>query len=131
MIFKKWKLKIVNLFLTFYYLCLHFFTHRTEIKRIKYMLRVYLRTRLKKIETFVLHILNSEELYARLSEQEQEFARGYTDAMDQLFTSSVLSHVPKDFDSLLKQSAASEGQDMGTITCLQCCCSCLRVIGHV
>ena len=77
------------------------------------MLRVYLRTRLKKIETFALHILNSEELYARLSEQEQEFAKEYTDAMDQLFTSSVLNHIPPNFDSLLKQSTASEEQDMG------------------
>ena len=84
----------------------------TEVKRIKYMLRVYLRTRLKKIETYVLHILNSDELYGRLSEQEQEFARNYTDAMDQLFTSSVLSQIPENFDSLLKQSDASSTNDM-------------------
>lgn len=84
----------------------------TEVKRIKYMLRVYLRTRLKKIETYVLHILNSDELYGRLSEQEQEFARTYTDAMDQLFTSSVTGQMPENFDSLLKQSDASSTNDM-------------------
>ena len=96
-------------------------THcRTEVKRINYMLRVYLRTRLRKIESFVLHILDNADMYARLSPQEQEYARSYTDAMDHLFTSSVLTHLPENFDSLLKQSNASEEQDMGTHTSNSC-----------
>ena len=68
---------------------------RMDLNRVKYLLRAYLRVRLAKarrlsraaccqaltagaaqIEEHVLHTIKEEELFARLSPQEQEFAKG-------------------------------------------------------
>lgn len=71
----------------------------------KYLLRAYLRVRLAKIEEFVLHIISSPggTLLARLSPAEQQFATGYTDAVEECLRASVLSHLPPQFQSLLQQ----------------------------
>lgn len=46
-----------------------------ELKRVRYLLQAYLRTRLKKIERFVLHILENEQVLQKLSEKEQTYAQ--------------------------------------------------------
>lgn len=46
-----------------------------ELKRVRYLLQAYLRTRLKKIEKFVLHILENEPVLQKLSEKEQAYAQ--------------------------------------------------------
>ena len=49
-----------------------------ELKRVRYLLQAYLRTRLKKIEKFVLHILENEQVLLRLSEKEQTYSQVVT-----------------------------------------------------
>ena len=46
-----------------------------ELKRVRYMLQAYHRTRLSKIEKFILHILEKEEVLNRLSEKEKTYAQ--------------------------------------------------------
>ena len=46
-----------------------------ELKRVSYLLQAYHRTRLKKIERFILHILEKEEVLQKLSEKEQTYAQ--------------------------------------------------------
>lgn len=46
-----------------------------DLNRVKYMMRTYLRTRLQKIEKYVMHILDSEEMRDCLSEKEYQFAQ--------------------------------------------------------
>lgn len=46
-----------------------------ELKRVRYLLQAYLRIRLKKIEKFVLHILENEQVLQKLSEKEQTYAQ--------------------------------------------------------
>lgn len=42
---------------------------------VSYMLRVYLRTRLHKLESQAAHILGDNELTSRLSPKEQEYTQ--------------------------------------------------------
>ncbi len=120
---------------------------RMDLNRVKFLLRAYLRVRLAKvtaactvqqgagcsltaahapqIEEHVLHIIASEggSLLARLSTQEQEFAKGcvlwrarvdarasrpacacrYTDVVEEHFRASVLHALPPQYDSIVKQ----------------------------
>ena len=46
-----------------------------ELKRVRYLLQCYHRTRLSKIEKFVLHVLEKDEVLARLSEKEKTHAQ--------------------------------------------------------
>lgn len=46
-----------------------------ELKRVRYLLQAYHRTRLSKIEKFILHILEKEEVLMRLSEKEKIYAQ--------------------------------------------------------
>ena len=49
--------------------------YRTEVDRIKYLLRSYLRTRLKKVERYCLFILDNEEAQQMLSPKEMQYAK--------------------------------------------------------
>jgi GINS complex subunit 4 len=49
--------------------------YQMDISRTTFLLKAYLRTRLGKIENFVMHIIRTPELWERLSEQEQGYAQ--------------------------------------------------------
>ncbi|KAI9247524.1 hypothetical protein BY458DRAFT_560350 [Sporodiniella umbellata] len=55
---------------------------QTEIERIKYLIKSYLRTRLAKIERFSLYLLRQVDVEARLSVQELEYARRYQEIIE-------------------------------------------------
>ena len=46
-----------------------------ELKRVRYLLQAYHRIRLNKIEKFILHILEKEDVLQNLSEKEQTYAQ--------------------------------------------------------
>ena len=68
--------------------------------RVQYLLRSYLRTRLKKIQRFAIHILSNEEVTQRLSEQEYNFATRFVDLIERHMKATFLSRVPDKFDAL-------------------------------
>uniref|UniRef100_A0A8R7PXV5 GINS subunit domain-containing protein n=1 Tax=Triticum urartu TaxID=4572 RepID=A0A8R7PXV5_TRIUA len=51
--------------------------YQMDLDRTLFLLRSYLRLRLQKIEKYMAHIANSEDLLSRLSQQEQRFAKRY------------------------------------------------------
>ncbi|ETO73642.1 hypothetical protein, variant 1 [Phytophthora nicotianae CJ01A1] len=51
--------------------------YQMEIDRLRYMVSSYLRTRLRKIEKFAIHILQDEVLTQRLSVKERNFAQQF------------------------------------------------------
>ncbi|EFA03409.1 DNA replication complex GINS protein SLD5 [Tribolium castaneum] len=69
--------------------------HQLEVDRIRFLVASYLRHRLEKIETYVLHILKEEEqrgereeeLY--LTEAEQQFAIKYKQDLEQHFENAT------------------------------------------
>lgn len=85
--------------------------YQMDLDRTQFLLRSYLRIRLQKIEKYMLHILKTD-LWNRLSQQEQKFAKRCTDDMGKHLEQSVLSKLPDGYKSVLKQSTASEEDDM-------------------
>ncbi|PWA45582.1 DNA replication protein [Artemisia annua] len=60
----------------------------------------------------MFHIQNTADLWARLSTQEQKFARQSIEDMKQHFEQSVLSKLPEHYNSHWKQFVISEEDDI-------------------
>ncbi|KAJ7517779.1 hypothetical protein O6H91_21G040300 [Diphasiastrum complanatum] len=86
--------------------------YRMDLDRTLFLLRAYLRTRLNKIEKFALHVLKAQELWDRLSEQEQDYAQRFTDSLHKHFQQTVLGKLPYGYQSIMKQATSSEEDDM-------------------
>lgn len=67
----------------------------TELERVKYVMRSYLRCRLDKVERYSHHITLTPELQSRLSNLELQHATRYTALLHNHFTSSVLTSLPE------------------------------------
>ena len=105
-----------------------------ELKRAKYLLRLYLRTRLGKIESQAAHILGHQELIDRLSPLEQSFTQDYFILAGKHLKTSCLDQLPDNLQSLVKShSALSEGNDLISAPNLDChvFCSVLDDVGNV
>ncbi|KAK4405457.1 DNA replication complex GINS protein SLD5 [Sesamum angolense] len=89
--------------------------YQMDLDRTMFLLRSYLRTRLQKIEKYVFHIQKTLQLWNRLSKQEQMFARRCAGDLKHHLEQSVLSKLPDQYQSHLRQSAASEDDDMGEL----------------
>lgn len=86
--------------------------NQMDMDRTLFLLRSYLRTRLQKIEKYMVHIHKNTELWNRLSEQEQKFAKRCIEDLEEHFEKSVLSKLPDRYKSSVKQSVISEEDDM-------------------
>ncbi|KAI3904708.1 hypothetical protein MKW98_014888 [Papaver atlanticum] len=85
--------------------------YQMDLDRTEFLLRSYLRTRLQKIEKYMIHISKSE-LWNRLSKPEQEFAKRCKENMENHLKQSVLSRLPFGYQDFVKQSISSEEDDM-------------------
>lgn len=70
------------------------------LERTKYLLSSYLHARLSKIEEFVTHFLQDEEVRARLSVSEEEYATKYEELIREYYHESALHQLPPAFTSL-------------------------------
>ncbi|KAI4369518.1 hypothetical protein MLD38_017951 [Melastoma candidum] len=86
--------------------------YQMDLDRTQFLLRSYLRTRLLKIERFILHILKTDELHERLSDKEKIFARRCAGVIGKHLDDSVLLNLPENYQSALRQSTTSEEDDM-------------------
>ncbi|KAF9290540.1 GINS complex subunit [Mortierella alpina] len=68
--------------------------YQTELERVKFVLRSYLRTRLAKIERFCQFILADPASKRNLSQGELMYAENYSKATRQHFQSSFLNSLP-------------------------------------
>ncbi|KAG2179375.1 hypothetical protein INT44_006221 [Umbelopsis vinacea] len=64
--------------------------YQTEMERIKFLIRNYLRTRLYKIEKYTTYLLNRPDVRERLSDKEYEYAQR-----------SVFEQMPFDFHNFI------------------------------
>lgn len=71
-----------------------------ELKRVRYLLQAYHRTRLKKIEKFILHILEKEEVLQKLSEQEQTYAQAGSQSAITMHLQPLAAYLPSSYGSL-------------------------------
>ncbi|KAL2921117.1 DNA replication complex GINS protein SLD5 [Bienertia sinuspersici] len=85
--------------------------YQMDLDRAQYMLRSYLRIRIQKIEKDTVHIAKTDQ-WDQLSKEEQNFAKRCYENMKGYLDESVLSKLPSGYQSDLKQSNASEENDM-------------------
>ncbi|EIM84907.1 GINS complex Sld5 component [Stereum hirsutum FP-91666 SS1] len=68
---------------------------QTEIERVKFIVRSYLRTRLFKIEKYSRHIIHEVELQTRLSQTELNHAKRYADLWEAHLRTALLDALPR------------------------------------
>ncbi|KAI0350303.1 GINS complex Sld5 component [Trametes cingulata] len=73
---------------------------QTEVERVKFVIRSYVRTRLHKIEKYARHISATPETHEKLSKAELDHARRYARLMEYHFNQSVLQSLPEQQRSL-------------------------------
>ncbi|KAH7107140.1 hypothetical protein BKA62DRAFT_686093 [Auriculariales sp. MPI-PUGE-AT-0066] len=73
---------------------------QTEMERVKFIVRSYLRTRLFKIEKFTPYILSSQSVQTRLSAMELAHTVKYGEIIATQFNNAVLQHLPADMRAL-------------------------------
>ena len=83
-----------------------------ELTRVKYMLRSYHRTRLFKVERYVMHCLDNPDVRQRLSPLEDQYAEQYLRLVVGHLASTVTSKLPEAFNSVFKQASAHPTNDM-------------------
>ncbi|ODQ64038.1 subunit of the GINS complex [Nadsonia fulvescens var. elongata DSM 6958] len=81
----------------------------SELERIKFVVRNYLRTRLSKIDKYTLYIKSNERLIQRLSREEIEYMNDHYDLLHTLYKDQFLSALPQ---SLQKIDDTSGGVSM-------------------
>ena len=85
-----------------------------EVNRIKYLLREYARTRLRKIEAHAFYFILTEEgqerLSERLSEAEQKYVRAYAIAVSEHYE-NVLKELPDGYRDAVKEFATKFATD--------------------
>ncbi|KAI8989432.1 hypothetical protein BDB01DRAFT_541151 [Pilobolus umbonatus] len=69
--------------------------YQTEIERVKYLLKSYLRTRLHKIEKMSLYLLRKPNFQTIMSSQEIIYARGYRELIEKFNHHSFLYELPR------------------------------------
>ncbi|TCD70371.1 GINS complex subunit [Steccherinum ochraceum] len=73
---------------------------QTEVERVKFVIRSYIRTRLHKVEKYARHIVSTPELHQKLSKGELDHARRYAKTVEDHFSNSVLRSLPPEQQSL-------------------------------
>jgi GINS complex subunit 4 len=72
----------------------------SELDRVNFILRSYLRTRLCKVDTYTIHIRNSEELIQRLSPDETRYMENHFRALVELYNALFLAQLPEQLQAL-------------------------------
>ncbi|OWM71093.1 DNA replication complex GINS protein SLD5 isoform X2 [Punica granatum] len=86
--------------------------YQMDLDRIQFLLRSYLRIRLQKIEKYMFHLLlKKQEFHEKLSKEEKAFVQRCAEDMKKHLDESVLSHLPKNYQSILKQFTTVEEDD--------------------
>ncbi|EIW52785.1 GINS complex Sld5 component [Trametes versicolor FP-101664 SS1] len=68
---------------------------QTEVERVKFVIRSYIRTRLHKIEKHARYISSTPEIHEKLSKAELDHARRYSQLVEYHFNQSVLQSLPE------------------------------------
>ncbi|KAK9474741.1 uncharacterized protein V1510DRAFT_428085 [Dipodascopsis tothii] len=91
------------------YIKLRLLIIETELERIKFLVRGYLRARLHKIERYYMHVLGTPAVQARLSPSEDRYVRQYAENLHGLYGQRFLAGLPP---NLRKMDDKAGGLDM-------------------
>ncbi|XVF28190.1 hypothetical protein REPUB_Repub15cG0007600 [Reevesia pubescens] len=87
--------------------------YQMDLDRAQFLLRSYLRVRLQKIEKLMFYIWEKDTYRNRLSMEEEKFTERCIRDIGNHLEETVLSKLPDNYQSVLKQSIISEEDDMG------------------
>ncbi|EGZ13769.1 hypothetical protein PHYSODRAFT_355017 [Phytophthora sojae] len=82
--------------------------YQMEIDRLRYTVSSYLRTRLRKIEKFAVHILSDAALTQRLSLKERNFAQQFVMLFESHVNELALNKFADDYRSLTAEGMVTE-----------------------
>ncbi|KAJ6589050.1 hypothetical protein B0H19DRAFT_1102714 [Mycena capillaripes] len=68
---------------------------QTEVERVKFIVRSYVRTRLFKIENYARYIIANEDVQTRITTAERDYASRHAHLIDRHFYASVLQSLPE------------------------------------
>ncbi|KAJ7280309.1 hypothetical protein C8J57DRAFT_1302244 [Mycena rebaudengoi] len=68
---------------------------QTEVERVKFIVRSYVRTRLFKIENYARYIIANEDVQKRITAAERDYASRHAHLIDRHFYASVLQSLPE------------------------------------
>eukprot|EP01132_Coremiostelium_polycephalum_P005719 gene5719-7114_t len=71
--------------------------YEMEVERLKYLIRSYLRTRIKKIDKFYAYISQNSTIKSKLSNHELEYCEKFTNLIENHFQITFLESLPKGF----------------------------------
>lgn len=83
----------------------------TDIERLNYLVRLYFRVRLSKLENFTIHYIKldtQDNKKTLLSLQERLYLRKYLSLLQNLYNKSILGKIPRDLSLLDDGSMVSE-----------------------
>lgn len=96
--------------------------HKLELERIKFIITSYLRTRLKKIESFCVSLLEEEAIRSEedsyLSPAELKFAKDFAQNTDNHFD-TILRHMPQIYNKLERNKKIVE-PNLNSFVFLKC-----------
>ncbi|KAK9495588.1 hypothetical protein V1508DRAFT_364081 [Lipomyces doorenjongii] len=72
----------------------------TEIERVKFLVRGYLRARILKIDNYYMHILNNLDMQTRLSQSELRYAKRRGNQLKRYYDLRFLSSLPPSLQRL-------------------------------
>ncbi|THH28857.1 hypothetical protein EUX98_g5334 [Antrodiella citrinella] len=73
---------------------------QTEVERVKFVIRSYLRTRLHKVEKYARYIMSTPETQEKLSQGELDHAERYATILEAHFNNAVLKSLPPEQQGL-------------------------------
>lgn len=72
----------------------------SEIERVNFLIRSYLRTRLSKIDKYNFFIVNHEESIMKLSDEETTYMQAHIHSITKLYNNLFLGHIDSSLQSL-------------------------------
>lgn len=85
---------------------------QTEIERVKYLLRSYLRTRLHKIDRYALHCLRNPDVMVKLSVLERQYVQKHEAILAKHYYSSFVKDLPESGNMRKLDDTAAAGLSM-------------------
>ncbi|KYR00701.1 GINS complex subunit 4 [Tieghemostelium lacteum] len=85
--------------------------YEMEIERLKYIIKCYLKIRLKKIEKFYAHILQDDDEILKLSPNELKYCKSFSNLLENHFKKTFLDALPDVYKENEKENATKPQLD--------------------
>lgn len=85
---------------------------QTELERVKYLMRSYLRTRIHKVDKYALHCLRDQDMMLRLSSLERQYVQKHQAILERHYHLAFLKDLPESGNLRKLDDLAAAGLSM-------------------